>query len=286
MLDDRPESPYIKYGESRPLTQGEIDLAKTLFGSSIDYARVRVHHKSHNWFQGEETAMAPDGNLYYPTEIYRNDFSQGSSGDRSTFIHEMTHVWQKQNNLFDPVPTAIGLWWDKGRNYHAAYDISNVSAFKDLREYNMEQQGELVRSFFEMKERQKKPPEPFKPADYDAKERSGTTRVFLSMLGEIYRKDPEHKMVKSAQAGTMGFLGGPAVFDSNGDAHLVRVPVAEQRRQWQEDQRAQEIAEKTLARIMYNFARDPNYINKCPAVELPTEDSRLVTTGPKTTGMG
>lgn len=284
MAKDDEEKKLLPEGQSRPLTAGEIELAKSVFGSSIDYSEVRVHHRSHNWFQPASRPMAPDGNLYYPAEVYKDDFSQQNVYDRASFIHEMTHVWQKQHNLFDPVPTAISLWWNNGLNYEKSYDTTNLSGFKDLKEYNMEQQGEIVKAYYYMRERQKDgPPEPFKPRDYDALERSPAHQLMLKKISDMHRKDPNDPMINFL---SIGFGGAGFVFDRDGTAHVKRVPVEEQRHAYDEARRSMEISDRTITRIMANFADDPAYVSKCPIVRPEVEDSRVVVTGPKTSGMG
>lgn len=278
MPDD--EKPNIPYGQSRGLTPGEIELAKSVYGNSVDYSKVRINHKHYMLGQPNETAMSPDGNMYYPTEIYKNDFSKDS---RQLFIHEMAHIWQKQNNITDPVMEGISLFFGNLGNYNASYSHT-VDPRKDLLDYNMEQQGRLIESYFEYKERTAKGPPKFEPIDYDKLESSGMTKTYLQMLETMRRLDPDNKMVKNA-ASNDGFFA-PVFFDMDGHAHYVRKPVEEQRRDWAEDQRTQAADDKKLLAIMRNFAADPGYMNKCPIVALPTEDSRVIPQGPKTTGMG
>jgi hypothetical protein len=54
-------------GTLRLLTPGEIGLAKTVFGGSIIYGKVWVHHGSYLPFglQNRNTAMSPNGELYF-----------------------------------------------------------------------------------------------------------------------------------------------------------------------------------------------------------------------------
>ncbi len=63
--------------KKRPLTPGEVAMARLVFGDAIDYATVRVHARGYLPFglQPSRTAMAPNGNLYFPRASYRDDFS-------------------------------------------------------------------------------------------------------------------------------------------------------------------------------------------------------------------
>ena len=82
----------------RPLTPGEVELARSVFGDAVDYGRVRLV-KGKWWpFQPRNSAMAPMGNIYFHPEggAWSDDFAQESLRRQSFFIHEMTHVWQAQ----------------------------------------------------------------------------------------------------------------------------------------------------------------------------------------------
>ncbi len=66
----------LKEGGARLLTSGEIALAKTVFGSTIDYSMVWIHKESYLPFdpQDKNTAMTPNGELYF-RDWYRDDLS-------------------------------------------------------------------------------------------------------------------------------------------------------------------------------------------------------------------
>src|SRR5687767_3894933 len=84
---------------SRQLTQGEIALATTVFGNSINYSQVRVHDQKHNIFQPNNTVVTPNGEIYYPSGLYSSEFSTASSGSKALFIHELSHVMQNHNGM-------------------------------------------------------------------------------------------------------------------------------------------------------------------------------------------
>ena len=83
---------------SRPLTTGEIALARTVFGDAIAYDRVRVNHHKWIFFQPRHIVMAPMGSLHFNPhgDLYCDDFGAASQRLKGLFIHEMTHVWQAQ----------------------------------------------------------------------------------------------------------------------------------------------------------------------------------------------
>ena len=84
--------------DASPLTAGEIDLARSVFGDAIDYAQVRLVEGKWWPFQPRRRAMAPMGNIYFHPDGggWSDDFSKEPLGRQGFFIHEMTHVWQAQ----------------------------------------------------------------------------------------------------------------------------------------------------------------------------------------------
>jgi len=83
---------------SRALTDGEIALARSMFGNSIDYGRVRLVRRKWWPFQPRGIVMAPTGNIHFhPADTrWSEDFSNEPLSSQGLFIHEMTHVWQTQ----------------------------------------------------------------------------------------------------------------------------------------------------------------------------------------------
>jgi hypothetical protein len=139
------ELPKTRPGDSRPLTPGEVDLAHSVFGDAIDYARVRIFRKKYFPLQPRERTMAPNGNIYFhPRSLaYRDDFSGAETYLQALFIHEMTHVWQHQGGT--NVRKAIF-----NRRYR--YRLVRGKAF---RRYGLEQQCEIVRDYFLVSSRQR-----------------------------------------------------------------------------------------------------------------------------------
>jgi hypothetical protein len=128
----------------RALTTGETHIARLVFRDSIDYRAVKVHARGYLPFglQPRHTAMAPNGNLYFPPACFQHDFSRCDLGERMWFIHEMTHVWQFQLGYPVKFRGAIRI----GLNYAYALD-----AGKTLADYNMEAQGNLLADYFALK---------------------------------------------------------------------------------------------------------------------------------------
>ncbi|MDR5812825.1 MULTISPECIES: Rhs element Vgr protein [unclassified Caballeronia] len=128
----------------RPLTPGETGMARLVFGDAIDYPAVRVHARAYLPFglQPPRTAMAPNGQLYFPSACCQDDFSCCDLGNRMWFIHEMTHVWQFQ--LGYPVR------WRGALRVGLSYAY-RLAAGKRLADFNMEAQGNLLADYFALR---------------------------------------------------------------------------------------------------------------------------------------
>lgn len=134
---------------SRPLTEKEIALAKTVFGDALDYEGIRVHDCKYIFFQSRHSAMAPNGHLYMH-KLYSDDYGAENAYAQGLFIHEMTHVWQHQNKVFKPFRAGAKLMLKHKFNYTAAYPY-RLAEGKDLTDYNMEQQASIVQDYFLLK---------------------------------------------------------------------------------------------------------------------------------------
>ena len=79
--------------EGRALTTGEIEIARSVFGDTINYAKVRLFKQKWWPFHPRNAAMAPMGNIYFHPEggVWSEDFANESLSRQGFFIHEMTH---------------------------------------------------------------------------------------------------------------------------------------------------------------------------------------------------
>lgn len=130
---------------SRPLTQGERKLAASVFGSAIDYEPVRIHRRK--WFplQPRHVAMAPTGHIHlHPKgELWSADFAAEPVHRQGLFIHEMTHVWQAQKRG--------RLYLVLMRHPFCRYSYALRPGWP-LQRYGLEQQAEIVRHAFLLRE--------------------------------------------------------------------------------------------------------------------------------------
>ena len=128
-------------GGERALTSGEITLAKSIFGTAIDYTDVKIHRKKWFPFQPRHVTMAPRGHIHFhPSgDSYCDDFSGESVIRQGLFIHEMVHVWQAQIK---------GRWWLVfNRMPWTPYHYSLKPGWP-LEKYGIEQQAEIVKHAF------------------------------------------------------------------------------------------------------------------------------------------
>ncbi len=126
---------------SRPLTAGEVTLAQSVFGTAIDYPRVRLILGKFWPFQPRRSAMAPMGAIYFHPDGggWSEDFAAEPLLRQGFFIHEMTHVWQAQKGgrLFLPLL----------RHPFCRYQYRLVPG-RPFGGYGLEQQAEIVRHRF------------------------------------------------------------------------------------------------------------------------------------------
>jgi hypothetical protein len=126
---------------SRSLTPGEVALARSMFGPSIDYRHVRAHNRKWWLLQPKGVTMAPDGDLWFHPEggMFCADFCDSPLGHQGHFIHEMTHVWQAQRS---------GKYWlPLMRHPFCRYGYDIVPG-KPFDRYGIEQQAEIVKHAF------------------------------------------------------------------------------------------------------------------------------------------
>jgi hypothetical protein len=130
----------------RAMTAREIALAQSVFRDAIDYAKVRIHKRKWWWFQSPKITMAPDGHLWFhpDNDLFCEDFCDRDLALQGLFIHELVHVWQHQQGVFLPLK----------RHPFCRYDYSLKPGWK-LDRYGIEQQAEIVRHYFMLKNGQK-----------------------------------------------------------------------------------------------------------------------------------
>src|SRR4051794_23995714 len=133
----RNQDAFIK--SKRPLFQDEIDLAKTVYGSSLDLTRVRI---------------AVTDVLAAPTTLANTIRVEKDPIDNGTFIHELMHVWQYQTAGIGYVSCALagqvqGTVAHGDRNW--TYEYKPGTAGTKLSDYGPEQQASIIEDAFTKK---------------------------------------------------------------------------------------------------------------------------------------
>ena len=120
-------------------------MLKDVFGSGIVYGSVRIHNYKWIVFQPDDTAMTPNGHMYWPPDHYLADFSLSTVtlGKRAWFVHEGAHLYQ-----------FYGLGWNViargavSRNYDYKLDAKK----KKLSDYALEEMGDIAMDYYTLKQ--------------------------------------------------------------------------------------------------------------------------------------
>jgi hypothetical protein len=87
--------------------------------------------------------MTPNGQMYYPKDLYLEDFSTASDFTRKLlFMHEMVHIWQYQ--LGYPVK------WVGMQRWRLSYAYV-FGESKLLSDFDMEAQGNVLSDYWALK---------------------------------------------------------------------------------------------------------------------------------------
>ncbi len=138
-------APAVRPSSIRPLTAGEIAMAREVFGEALDYARVRIWAQPVRRFDRAFVAGRWFGRdwIVWPAASLLPDYSAPDVPVRraAVLIHELTHVWQAQQGL--------NLLWAKLRAGDGAaayaYELRDDTVWERL---NLEQQAMAVEDEF------------------------------------------------------------------------------------------------------------------------------------------
>ena len=134
-------SDFIKFN-TRPLDAREIAIARSVFGNSINYSLVRVD---------EGAILGPSWSDRPYTSFHTINSWKGMSDD--TLIHELTHVWQYEQDGAIYMPQAI-----HAQVAGAGYDYGGVTELQKrqkggqgLTSFNREQQAQILEDYYLIK---------------------------------------------------------------------------------------------------------------------------------------
>lgn len=141
----------LLWGDGRPLTPGEMQIADSIFRGTVDLQKPRVYNRELFNFQGGSYAVTPRGNIFYSQfdDSYADDFAAAPLKKQKKFIHEMTHVWQQQQGrvvwLEGGAEQVLGFAGAKVYNYLPIGEADIFEAF------GIEQQAQMVEDYYYLK---------------------------------------------------------------------------------------------------------------------------------------
>lgn len=157
-----PLGKKVQAQAERSMTEWEIRQARRVFGNAIDYGAVTLADGSPAALLGSLGGYARTvGNTIY--------LPDGRSRDMLLLIHELTHVWQYQTIGAVYAPKALAAQATEGYEYADDYltnDETLVEARKKgktLQDYNLEQQGDILRDYYRALTREGEDPGPWQP---------------------------------------------------------------------------------------------------------------------------
>lgn len=138
-------------GGERALTAGEVALARSVYRDAIALDGVTIRRRRWFPFQPRDTVMAPRGHIHiHPrSALWREDFAREEIGLRGLFVHELCHVWQHQQGIGLPL----------ARHPFCRYHYGIVTGWP-LARYGLEQQAEIVRHVYLLREGRRVPGAP------------------------------------------------------------------------------------------------------------------------------
>jgi hypothetical protein len=132
---------------SRGLTQGEVELASSVFGEAIDYSKVRLSTR----FWGVFAIAFGSHVTFPPTHPVPDDFAEEPVRLQAWLIHELVHVWQFQTRPWWTVKSWAGVVLNGGYGRGLPGYRYRVP-LKPWAAHNLEQQASIVEHAFVMRE--------------------------------------------------------------------------------------------------------------------------------------
>lgn len=126
---------------TRPLTKEELALARTIFGNTLNYQRIRIDENS-------RIACKTQG-IFYVSFYTINSWGTMRP---EIFIHELVHVWQfeKMGSIY--IPKALMAQRTRmGYNYGGLPELRCKRRQQiGLEGFNLEQQADIVADYFSL----------------------------------------------------------------------------------------------------------------------------------------
>lgn len=124
---------------SRPLRRSEEKLARSIFGNSINYSRVRID---------EYALIGPRQYRFCYVSFYViNSWGKMS---RPILVHELVHVWQYQHLGISYISKALQAQYTEERyNYGGVEGLNKArNENKKWQDFNFEQQADIIADYY------------------------------------------------------------------------------------------------------------------------------------------
>ncbi len=127
---------WIKF-KTRPLTEREILLGKSIFKDQINYWRVRID---------EGAYIGKRQHIFYVSIYTINGWGKMSD---PLFLHELTHVWQYEQMGSVYIPRALRAQFTQmGYNYGGLSALQQAKTKQEgLNAFNLEQQADIIADY-------------------------------------------------------------------------------------------------------------------------------------------
>lgn len=135
-----------KTGKTRFLTASEIDMARKIFGSTIDYDKVQIaNRRVLPLFQPKNGGMCTGNTINITGSAYCDEYTDRL---QSFFIHEMTHIWQYQQSPLTFGKKHLNELRKHHFNYMSKAYTYEIIKGKNFSAYGLEQQAAMVQDYF------------------------------------------------------------------------------------------------------------------------------------------
>ncbi|MBK9981275.1 MAG: hypothetical protein IPP15_02425 [Saprospiraceae bacterium] len=127
--------------ETRPLSENEKEILKSVFGKTIQYHLISVDPRSIPAIKRKTVAYVSFHTINFDTAI-----------SDPTLVHESVHIWQYQKH--GAVYISESFWaqrWGGGYNYGGLEPLKMYSEGLVLNAFNFEQQADIIEDYFRWK---------------------------------------------------------------------------------------------------------------------------------------
>jgi RHS repeat-associated protein len=132
----------LRLGDWRRFNSDEIEkILRPIFRDSIDYSDIKVFNEVFKRNQEPGTAYAFMNRIYFHPKDYTDNFATADASMVGLLVHEVTHIWQWQNN-------ELGLLKKGINNKTYAYEMAAAGPARAFSHYGREQQAEITRGYY------------------------------------------------------------------------------------------------------------------------------------------